>query len=135
VDDRAIHERRLAVEDAALRVLATQQPVASDLRLLAAVQPVATDLTSIGNHARRLARLVGPLRGAAAPETPPPVWALLELDRTRLREALAAFGAATYLLLAAYDLGRVAVHTTNVCDRTVFVATGRVLETPDSMPE
>ena len=44
--DRAIDEKRFAIEADALILIATQQPMASDLRTLAAILEIATELTS-----------------------------------------------------------------------------------------
>ena len=58
VDDRLINEKRFAVEDAALVLIATQQPMASDLRTIAAVLEIATELERIGDYAKGIAKVV-----------------------------------------------------------------------------
>jgi phosphate transport system protein len=89
-EDLWINRQRLDVEAAALRVLATQQPMASDLRFVAAVLHIATDLERIGDHARGVARLTCRLSAEApvGPVTELP--ALGALGRARLRRALDA---------------------------------------------
>lgn len=55
--DRAINERRFAIENEALALIATQQPMAGDLRTLAAVLEIATELERIGDYAKGIARI------------------------------------------------------------------------------
>jgi phosphate transport system protein len=84
-----------------LHLLGQQHPAASDLRFVVAVLHMTTDLERMGDHARNVARfalrLNGPAggAGAGAPVLPVPaeVPAMAELDRTRLRESLAALRA------------------------------------------
>jgi phosphate transport system protein len=56
-DDRAINERRFAIEDAAITLIATQQPMASDMRLLAAILEIVTELERMGDYAKGIARI------------------------------------------------------------------------------
>src|SRR5688572_5381314 len=56
-DDQLINHQRLDIEQSALLLMATQQPMASDLRFLAAVVHIVTDLERIGDHARGVAGL------------------------------------------------------------------------------
>lgn len=58
VDDKLINEKRFAVEDAALVLIATQQPMASDLRTIAAVLEISTELERIGDYAKGIAKVV-----------------------------------------------------------------------------
>jgi len=55
--DRSINEKRFAIEDAALTLIATQQPIAVDLRLIAAVLDIASELERIGDYAKGIARI------------------------------------------------------------------------------
>jgi len=55
--DRALNERRFAIEGAALVLIATQQPMAGDLRAIAAVLEIATELERIGDYAKGIARI------------------------------------------------------------------------------
>ena len=55
--DRAINEKRFAIEADCLVLLATQQPMAGDLRTLAAVLEIATELERIGDYAKGIARI------------------------------------------------------------------------------
>lgn len=89
--DERVNEKRFAIEDEALTLIATQQPMAGDLRVLAAVIEIITELERIGDYAKGIARinimlgeepLVKPLEDL-------PVMA--EKSRDMLHEALNAF--------------------------------------------
>jgi len=56
-EDRCINERRFAIEDDALALIATQQPMAGDLRTLAAVLEIITELERMGDYAKGIARI------------------------------------------------------------------------------
>jgi phosphate transport system protein len=56
-EDRRINERRFALEDRVLALIATQQPMARDLRTLAAVLEIITELERIGDYAKGIARI------------------------------------------------------------------------------
>ena len=55
--DRLINEKRFAIEADALVLIATQQPMASDLRILAAILVIAAELERIGDYAKGIARI------------------------------------------------------------------------------
>jgi phosphate transport system protein len=57
VDDRRINALRFEVESDVLTLIATQQPVASDMRTLAAVLEIATELERIGDYAKGIAKI------------------------------------------------------------------------------
>jgi phosphate transport system protein len=89
-DDRLINRRRYDIEQSALLLIATQQPMASDLRFLAAVLHITTDLERMGDHARSVARLTLKL-GREAPLKPLiDLPRMADLCRGRLRRALDA---------------------------------------------
>jgi phosphate transport system protein len=54
-DDALINRKRFEIEDAALLLIATQQPMASDLRQLAAILHIVTDLERMGDYAAGIA--------------------------------------------------------------------------------
>ena len=60
-EDSEVNRLRYDIEEAALRVLATQQPMASDLRCVVAAIHLAVELERIGDHATGVARLVARL--------------------------------------------------------------------------
>lgn len=167
-EDLLINRKRFEIEEAAIRLIATQQPMASDLRRLTAMLNIVTDLERMGDYAAGIARIcieVGP---------EPLVKPLVDIPRmadksvSMLRRALDTFvtmdaqaaeqialedddvdslyrrvyreliqtmlaepraiDQATHLLWAAHNLERVADRVQNVCERVVFVATGRMRE-------
>jgi len=56
-EDRVINEKRFAIEADALTLIATQQPLASDLRIIATVLEIATELERIGDYAKGIAKV------------------------------------------------------------------------------
>jgi len=89
--DRAINQRRYAIEGEALTLIATQQPMAGDLRLLAAILEIAGELERIGDYAKGIARInlmIGE-RPLVKPLIDLPVMA--DKVRDMLHEALQAF--------------------------------------------
>lgn len=56
-DDQYINKKRFEIEDRCIFVIASQQPMASDLRILASVLYIITDLERIGDHAEGIARI------------------------------------------------------------------------------
>lgn len=56
--DKTINRQRWAIEEDALRILATQGPMAGDLRNVAAAIHIVTDLERMGDHAAGIAQIV-----------------------------------------------------------------------------
>ena len=56
-EDRFINEKRFAIEEAVLVLIATQQPMATDLRVLAAVLEIVTELERMGDYAKGIAKI------------------------------------------------------------------------------
>jgi phosphate transport system protein len=56
-EDRAINQRRYAIEEEAMTLIATQQPMAGDMRLLAAILEIVTELERMGDYAKGIARI------------------------------------------------------------------------------
>jgi len=168
-EDERINQRRYALEDATLVLLATQQPMASDLRLIAAVIHVATELERIADHAKAVAEISllldpGPLDTPA--NTLDEIAGFADRTRTMLGRGLEAFvridaeaahtiageddeldavfgrlyrelmdriarqpAAAiesVHMLGVCYNLERISDRVTNICERTLFKATGRL---------
>ncbi|MFN2185218.1 MAG: phosphate signaling complex protein PhoU [Anaerolineae bacterium] len=89
--DRDVNERRFAMEEDAMTLIATQQPMAGDMRLLAAILEIVTELERIGDYAKGNARinlLIGE-RPLVKPLIDLPVMA--EKARDMLHQALEAF--------------------------------------------
>lgn len=55
--DKEINERRFDIESDILMLIATQQPMASDLRLLAAMLELTTELERMGDYAKGIAKI------------------------------------------------------------------------------
>jgi len=55
--DRAINEKRFALEADCLAAIATQQPMAGDLRILAAILEIATELERIADYGKGISRI------------------------------------------------------------------------------
>ena len=166
--DAQINDARWELEDAAVQVMATQAPMASDLRRIAAVMHIATELERMADHAEGIAVLT--LRTADEPLLKPLVDiprmgdtarelllealdAYVESDAERARQIarrddevdrlyeqvyreLLTFmisdprtiTRATHLLWVAHNVERIADRVTNICERTIFVVTGRIEE-------
>ncbi len=68
-EDNEVNRLRYEIEESALRVLATQQPMAGDLRCVVAAIHLAVELERIGDHATGIARLVTRMEGEAEIDT------------------------------------------------------------------
>lgn len=56
-EDTLINRKRFEIEESALLLIATQQPMASDLRQLAAIFSIVTDLERMGDYAAGIAHV------------------------------------------------------------------------------
>ena len=56
-DDMRINEKRYNIEEECVELMATQQPLASDLRTIVAVLHVIVDLERMGDHAEGIAKI------------------------------------------------------------------------------
>ena len=90
-DDAGINALRYSLEEACLRLIATQQPAAGDLRMVVAALSIVSDIERMADHAAGIARTV--LRSDEPPRTPPPqeLARMAELCRSMTRQALQAF--------------------------------------------
>jgi phosphate transport system protein len=167
-EDTLINRKRFEIEEAALLLIATQQPMASDLRQLAAILHIVTDLERMGDYAAGIAHIcvqigdeplikplidvprmaekaTGMLRRAldsfierdvaAAEQIAQEDDEVDDLYQQVYRELLTIMLAnprtidqATHLLWVAHNLERVADRVQNICERVVFVVTGRMRE-------
>lgn len=55
--DKLVNQKRFALEDGVLTLIATQQPMARDMRFLAAVLDLASELERIGDYAKGIGRI------------------------------------------------------------------------------
>ncbi len=61
--DEMINQKCLEIEEQCLNIIATQQPVATDLRLLFSILQISTEIERIGDYAKGIARIslkIGP---------------------------------------------------------------------------
>ncbi len=56
-EDEKINRKRFAIENDVLTLIATQQPVASDMRFLASMLEIVTELERIGDYAKGIANI------------------------------------------------------------------------------
>jgi len=173
--DEAINEKRFAIENHVLILIATQQPMAHDLRLMAAILEVITELERMGDYAKGIAKIAA---GLANDEIFIPIREIGFMADTAvsmLHRALGAFIAedvslaysiaeedqqvdelyntvyykvvqnmianpstidnTNHILWVLHNIERTADRVTNICERTVFVATGDMLELDTSDDE
>jgi phosphate transport system protein len=167
-DDRKVNQKRFEIEEKCVELIATQQPMASDLRIIVAVLSIIIELERIGDHAEGIAKI------AIMVGDEPPLKPLVDIPRMAektvemLRRSLDAFvnrdaeaarkisdeddlvdqlydqvfrelltfmaedpktiTRATRLIWVAHNLERSADRVTNICERVVFVVTGKMEE-------
>lgn len=166
--DMAINEKRYAIENAILILMATQQPMAHDLRQLASFLEVVSELERMGDYAKGIGKVVIALGDFPNPIPLNDLEQMAEIGMNMLHEALGAFISenatlayqiparddevdalynrvyhslvtamiadpevidhANSLMWVAHNLERLADRVTNICERTVFIATGELLE-------
>ncbi len=90
-DDHDIDHAQYTLEEHAINVIATQQPVARDLRQLIATIAIASELERIGDYAKSIAKIV--IRDLDQPSLEPPagIMQMSEQALAMLNEALEAF--------------------------------------------
>lgn len=169
--DRRINEEQMSIENDTLILLATQQPLATDLRILASVISIATELERMNDYAKGIAKIQlmtgeGELLDSAGvlphmaqkardmlhralrafvDRDVDAAYAIHEEDDevdalyNRVYEQLVAYitadasvmDQATHLLWAAHNLERTADRVSNICERVIFTATGKIVEMPE----
>jgi phosphate transport system protein len=167
-DDKKINQKRFEIEETCVELIATQQPMASDLRIILAVLNIISEVERIGDYAEGIAKI------AVMIGDEPPLKPLIDIPRMAeqtkemLRRSLDAFinrdaeaskkisaeddivdqlyeqvfrelltfmaedpktiTRATRLIWVAHNLERAADRVTNICERVVFVVTGKMEE-------
>jgi len=167
-DDQKVNQKRFEIEEKCIQLIATQQPMASDLRTIVAVLNIITELERIGDYAVGIARIVILIGNE------PPLKPLIDIPRMAektvdmLGRSLDAFinrdpeaarkisgeddlidnlydqvyrelltfmmedpktiTRATRLMWVAHNLERGADRVTNICERAVFLITGKMEE-------
>jgi phosphate transport system protein len=89
--DRAVNSQRWAIEEDALRLIATQGPMARDLRNISAAIHIVTDLERMGDHAAGTAQIV--IDTASEPLLKPlvDIPRMAEIARVMLNDAITAY--------------------------------------------
>lgn len=90
-DDLTVNEVRYEIEDEALQIMATQQPMAGDLRTVVAAIHIAVELERIGDHAAGIARLVLRMEGEEQIESLHKLPKMAKRARSMLKTAVEAF--------------------------------------------
>ena len=167
-DDQKINNKRFEIEEKCIALIATQQPMASDLRIIVAILNIIIEIERIGDYAAGLSKIVILIGDE------PPLKPLIDIPRMAdhavdmLRRSLDAFVSrdaeaakkiiaeddlsdnlydqifrelltvmaedpktitrATRLMWVAHNLERSADRVTNICERVVFVVTGKMEE-------
>jgi len=167
-DDKKINRKRFDIEEKCIQLIATQQPMASDLRTIVAVLNIITELERIGDYAEGNAKITIMIGNE------PPLKPLIDIPRLAdktadmLNRALTAFinhdadaaikisaeddfidnlydqvfrelltfmaedpktiTRATRLIWVTHNLERSADRVTNICERIVFMVTGKMEE-------
>jgi len=167
-DDQNVNDKRFAIENAILILLATQQPLAHDLRLLSAMLLVANELERMGDYAKGIARNTIRLGIHDIPIPYRDIEKMGQLAVGMLHRSLSAFmkediklavaipqeddevddlfnkcyktiingmianpttiDDASLLLWVVHNLERLADRVVNICERTVFIKSGEMLE-------
>jgi len=90
--DSDINTKRYELEEEAMRLLATQQPVLSrDLRLVAAVMHIAGELERMGDYAKGLARISEKMEGLAPTSALVLMDKMMQISREMLNQSIDAF--------------------------------------------
>jgi len=166
--DRQINQKRFEIEEQCVQLIATQQPMASDLRHIVSILHIVTELERIGDYAEGIARIViaigdEPLLKPLVdvPRMAEKVVDMLHrsLDALTNQDAEAAkqiaheddevdnlynqvfrelltfmmedpktITRATRLIWVAHNLERSADRVTNICERVVYLVTGKMEE-------
>lgn len=91
--DEAVNALQGRIEHAAFLLLATQQPVASDLRMIMSAAGIATDLERIGDYAKGIATITLRKIDADVGPSADALQALADLVRRQIADVIAAFTA------------------------------------------
>ncbi len=167
-DDVKVNHKRFEIEERCVGLLATQQPMASDLRVIIAVLNIISEMERIGDHAEGIAKIVVMIGDE------PPLKPLIDIPRmtektidmlhrsldtfvkhdadtarkivveddevdnlynqvfrellTFMAEDPKTITRATRLIWVAHNLERSADRVTNICERVVFMVTGKMEE-------
>ncbi len=89
--DQQINNKRFEIEDKTIFVIASQQPMATDLRALVSILYIITDLERIADHAEGIARINVMLGDEPLPRKLGYIPAMADRAVTMLRDTLKAY--------------------------------------------
>ncbi|ASS73915.1 phosphate transport system regulatory protein PhoU [Tumebacillus algifaecis] len=89
--DEAVNEMMVDIESSCLRLLALQQPMASDLRVIGTAMKIVTDLERIGDHAVDIAKTTLRLEGEQLLKPLVDTPRMADMTKDMLRDALNAY--------------------------------------------
>jgi len=90
-DDRHINDMELEIEEACLRLLALQQPMAKDLRVITTALKIITDLERMADSAVGIARIVVRMAGEQLIKPLIDIPRMAEIAEGMTRDALTAY--------------------------------------------
>lgn len=90
-DDEQVNGLRFEIEDRAINLIATQQPIAGDLRFVVAVLLVVSELERMGDYAAGIARIVQLHEGRPLLKPLVDIPEMARIVREMLRDAVDAF--------------------------------------------
>ncbi len=90
-DDQGINDLRFTIEEECLALIATQQPVASDLRAVIAAMNIVNDMERMGDHATGIAKTVLRMDGEPLLKPLVDIPRMADLAREMLKKSLDAF--------------------------------------------
>jgi phosphate transport system regulatory protein PhoU len=167
-EDQKVNNKRFEIEEQCIELIATQQPMATDLRTITAILNITTEIERIGDYAVGIARIVILIGNEPLlkPLVDIPLMAKKTVDM--LDRCLQAFTnrdaeaakkiareddeidnlydqifrellnimaedpktitRATRLMWTAHNLERAADRVTNICERVVYIVTGKMEE-------
>ncbi|SDB96893.1 phosphate transport system protein [Pelagirhabdus alkalitolerans] len=90
-EDIKIDNLDLSINEQVVRLIAKQQPVATDLRHLIATIRITTDLERMADHAKNIARVTTKLKESESREVDPIIITMHELATEMLEKAIVAY--------------------------------------------
>ncbi|PWK16200.1 phosphate signaling complex protein PhoU [Tumebacillus permanentifrigoris] len=90
-NDKRINDKMIEIESACLKLLALQQPMASDLRVIGTAMKIVTDLERIGDHAVDIAKTTRRLEGQKLIKELVDTPRMADMIKTMLHDALNSY--------------------------------------------
>jgi phosphate transport system protein len=90
-NDRVIDEFQFRIDKGCTELIATEQPVATDLREILVAMKIASDLERIGDHARHLVRVIDQLTDATFRSTLPRFQEMTDMGIGMVHDSITAY--------------------------------------------